>query len=142
MATERENIQLLLDAQTSENNHLAITLLMHLLQFDFEEAFAQLQLTPLARKDTFGIEIKDIRIVYKVQFEEMIYVPAKFADIQRTIYFRNKLEPNSTQKIHADEQSVFDLGWECDARELPQIRADLQSLAAYIEALYEYMNEV
>ena len=41
---EKEKIQALIEARTSENNHLAIELMRNLLDYTVEEAIAQLQL--------------------------------------------------------------------------------------------------
>jgi len=138
---EEGKIDQLINARTSANNHLAIELMQNLLNYTFEEAFLRLKLTPMSGKDNFCIEITRIRIEYRVDFQEMLYVPAKFADINRRIYYDNKLEPNSAIKIHADEQSVFALGWECKAEHLQEIRADLKHICPHIEALYELMGE-
>lgn len=138
---EQSKIDQLIAARTSANNHLAITLLMELLDYTFEEAFLRLRLTPMAGQDNFCIEISHIRIEYRVNFEEMLYVPAKFADIRRAIYYRDKLEPNSALNIHADEESVFSLGWECNAEYLQEIRDDLKEIAPHIAALYQLMEE-
>lgn len=138
---EQDKINQLINARTSANNHLAITLMIQLLGYTFEEAFLRLKLAPMLGQDNFCIEISHIRIEYRVDFEEMLYVPAKFADIHRAIYYKNKLEPNSATRIHADEESVFSLGWECHAAQLKEIRNDLKEIAPHIAALYELMEE-
>jgi len=135
-----DKIKQLIQARTSENNHLAIQLMMQLLDYSFEEAFAELQ---LARIDdlTYQIEITHIRIEYKVFFQDMMYVPAAYADIDRRIFYKNKVEPASELRIYADEESILTLGIKRDPRELAEIKEDLQAITPHIQALYEYMQQ-
>ena len=137
---EEEKIQALLSSRTSENNHLAIELMRNLLNYSFEEAFIKLQLADWGNY-TYGIEIQHIRIIYKVELQQMIYVPATFADIYRKIYYRNKMEPASDIKIIAEEESVFNLGPNPEPRELPEIRHDLMKIIPHIAALYTLMEQ-
>ncbi len=137
---ELSDIQPIIDARTSENNHLAIELMMTQLGLSFQEAFKYLKLTDCG-SNIYKLEITHITIQYKVVLHEMEYVPAAFADIYRRIYYKDKLEPASDIHLLANEESVFNLGYYGNPINLPELKADLQGIAPHIEALYELMQQ-
>ena len=114
--------------------------MMSLLNYTFEEAFLKLKLHNRGN-NKFEIEITDIRIEYWVDFQEMMYVPATFADVYRRIFYKNKLEPSSDVKLHADEESIFNLGIERNVEKLEEISEDLKDICPHIEALFELMEQ-
>lgn len=130
----------LIAAQTAENNYLAMQLMLNVLNYSFEEAFLKLQLSNQKDK-LLTLTIAELRIDYSVDLQRMIYVPSAYADMERSIYYKGKLEPNSIEKLHADEDSVFSLGEFGGVEQLPEIREDLATIAPYIEALYLLMEE-
>ncbi|MCP4441256.1 MAG: hypothetical protein GY810_20315 [Aureispira sp.] len=137
---ELENINRLIATKTAENNYLAMQLMLNVLDYSFEEAFLKLQLHN-QNDQLLSMSIAHVRIDYEVDMQRMIYVPSAYADIERTIYYKGKLEPNSAQKLHADEDSIFSLGEDGPVENLKEIREDLGEICPYIEALYQLMEE-
>lgn len=133
-------IKELIASSTAENNYLAMQLMLNVLDYSFEEAFLQLQLSN-QNDQLLSLAIAELRVEYLVDLQQMIYVPSAYADIERSIYYQNKLEPNSIEQLHANEDSIFSLGEFGAVEQLPEIREDLEKIAPYIEALYLLMEE-
>lgn len=133
--TDKEKISLLINAQTKENNALAIRLMMSVLKASFKEAF--LSLKPYkASNQLLYLEIAAIKIEYVVSFYQQIDVPSDWGDIQRKIYYQDKLLPNSFQQYDLDEAYVWSLP-DLDAIEtLEDIHSDLKTLSSRIENLF------
>jgi hypothetical protein len=133
-----KSIEQLLASKKAENNYLAVQLMMTILHYSFEEAYAKLQ--PANENDQLvSLEIAELHVNYKVDLQRIIYAPSSYADIERTIIYKDKVLPNSTQKLFADDDSILSLGEFGPVEDLKEIRDDLASLCPYMEALYEQM---
>ena len=82
-----DKINQLIEARTPENNYLALQLMMNLLHYSFEEAYAKLKAAN-RNDELVTLAIADIHIVYKVDLQRIIYAPSSYADIQRNVFYR------------------------------------------------------
>jgi len=135
-----ENINRLIDAKTAENNYLAMQLMLNVLHYSFEEAYLKLKLDN-QNDALLTLAIAEVQIDYKVDLQRIIYAPSSYADIERSIYFKGTLEPNSIQKLFADDDSIMGLGEFGSIENLVEIQEDLANLCPYVQALYERMED-
>lgn len=133
--TEKEKIDLLINAQTKENNYLAMRLMLDVLAYDFERAF--LSLKPYkASTELLYLEIAEIRIEYDVYFGYAIDVPANWCDIKRVVYYKENLLPNTLCTYYLNEEYVWTIS-DWDAIEnLEEIHKDLRILSPQIKSLF------
>jgi hypothetical protein len=130
-----EKIKLLIDAPSPENNYLALQLLMNLLHYSFEEAYAKLK--PENQDDELvRLAIANIHIVYKVDLQRIIYAPSSYADIVRNVIFRGEVLPDFSKKLYADDDSILGLGELGTVEELQEIKDDIAALCGLVKQLW------
>lgn len=133
--TAEEKIALLINAQTKENNYIAIRLMINVLDYSFKEAFLKLKHYK-ASNQLLYLEIATIKIEYVVSFYQQIDVPSDWGDIKRKVYDQEKLLINSFQQYDLDEAYIWSLS-DLDAIEtLEEIHIDLEKLSPKIEKLF------
>ncbi len=130
-----DKINQLIEARTPENNYLALQLMMNLLHYSFEEAYAKLKAAN-RNDELVTLAIADIHIVYKVDLQRIIYAPSSYADIQRNVFYRGELLPDSTKKLYADDDSILGLGEFGTVEELQEIKDDIAALCGLVKQLW------
>lgn len=137
--SDLDKINQLLETASSENNYLAMHLMLNVLNLTFEEAYAKLRLQNEDDK-LLKLEIGDISILYKVDLQRIIYSASSYADIERIIFFRGEEVPNSKKRMHADDDSILSLGEFGGVEELSEIQNDLAYLLPFIKDLWFEMT--
>lgn len=129
-------IALLIDSKSAENNYLAMQLMMTLLHYSFEEAYSHL-IPAYHDDDEVFLEIGEIRIVYKVDLQRIIYAASSYADIERLVYFRGIALSDSKKRLYADDDSILGLGEFGTVDELVEIKEDIIGLCPLVKELWE-----
>jgi hypothetical protein len=135
--TDIEKIDLLIAAQTSENNFLAMRLMLDVLHFSFEEAFLRLQLreeTPLQ----LSIEIADIRLFFLVDLYSVIDVPPHWGYIRRSIFISEVLQKQYNADSYIDEYLAWELlhRADYDVRDTAEMKEDIQAALPLVKQLF------
>ena len=134
--SELEKIDNLIESGTAENNYLAMQLMLKVLQLPFEEAYSKLKIKN-KNDELLNLDIGEISIEYKVDLQRIIYAASSYADIDRYVFFRREVVPNSKKRLHADDDSILSLGEFGGVDELREIKEDLSSLCNLIMELFE-----
>lgn len=129
-------IALLIDSKSADNNYLAMQLMMTLLYYSFEAAYSNLKPQCYEEEEVF-LEIGEIRIVYKVDLQRIIYDASSYADIERLVYFRGIALSDSKKRLYADDDSILGLGEFGTVDELVEIKADIFGLCPLVKELWE-----
>jgi hypothetical protein len=134
--SELEKIDNLIESGTSENNYLAMQLMLKVLQLPFEEAYSKLKIKN-KNDELLNLDIGEISIEYKVDLQRIIYAASSYADIDRNVFFRGVEIPNAKKRLHADDDSILGLGEYGGVDELREIKEDLSSLCNLVMELFE-----
>jgi hypothetical protein len=133
--TDKEKIDLLINAQTKENNYLAMRLMLDVLGYSFEKSFLNLKPYKASLK-LLHLEIAAIKIEYDVYFGYAIVTPSEWCDIKRTVYYKEKSLPNMFCQYYLEEDYVRSIA-DLDAIEdLEDIHNDLKKISPQIESLF------
>jgi hypothetical protein len=134
--SELEKIDNLIESATAENNYLAMQLMLKVLHLPFEEAYSKLKIKN-KNDELLNLDIGEISIEYKVDLQRIIYAASSYADIDRYVFFRREVVPNSKKRLHADDDSILSLGEFGGVDELREIKEDLSSLCKFVMELFE-----
>lgn len=133
--TDKEKIDLLINAQTKENNYLAMRLMLDVLAYDFKKAFLSLKPYKASIHELY-LEISFIKIHYSVHLYHQIDVPSDWGEIKRTIYYKGALLPDSSCQYDLDEGYIWSLS-DLEAIEtFEDIQKDLELLSPWLESLF------
>jgi hypothetical protein len=134
--SDLEKINSLIESGTSENNYLAMQLMLKVLHLPFEEAYSKLKIKN-KNDELLNLHIGEISIEYKVDLQRIIYAASSYADIDRYVFYRGEEVPNSKKRLHADDDSILSLGEFGGVDELREIKEDLSSLCNLVMELFE-----
>jgi hypothetical protein len=134
--SELEKIDNLIESATAENNYLAMQLMLKVLHLPFEEAYSKLKIKN-KNDELLNLDIGEISIEYKVDLQRIIYAASSYADIDRYVFYRGEVVPNSKKRLHADDDSILSLGEFGGVDELREIKEDLSSLCKFVMELFE-----